>query len=270
MIKNKKIAIPFLIWTLIFIIVPLFLLIRYAFTDSSGEFTFENIERFFSSMYLGIMWHSIWMAALATIICFFLGYPIAFILSQKGFRDKSVLLFIFVVPMWLNFLVRTYAWLFILGANGVLNTVLTFLGLEPVRLLFTDTAVLLGLVYTFLPFMILPIYTSLQKIDDRIIEASRDLGSNVFQVFLRIIFPLSLPGIASALTMVFMPAVATFLVSNILGGRQYFLIGNLIEQQFLTVGNRHFGSALALILFTLIIVVNVIFSYINKEEKYET
>ena len=268
--KSRKLAIPYLIWVLIFTITPIVLLTRYAFTNNSGQFTFENIERFFSRVYLGIMWHSIWMAALATLVCFVLGYPIAFILSQKGFRDKTILLFIFVVPMWLNFLVRTYAWLFILGANGVLNNILGFLRLEPVRLLFTDTAVLLGLVYTFLPFMIFPIYSSLQKIDDRIIEAARDLGSNGFKLFLKIILPLSLPGLASALTMVFMPAVATFLISNILGGRQYFLIGNLIEQQFLTVGNRHFGSALALILFICIIAFNIIFSYINKEEKYET
>jgi spermidine/putrescine transport system permease protein len=266
-IKSKKLAFPYIIWVTIFTIIPMFLLIRYAFTTNQGNFTLSNIERFFSPLYLGIMWHSLWMAAMATIICFFLGYPIAYILSQKEYKDKTILLFLFVVPMWMNFLVRTYAWLFILGFNGILNNILRLFGLEPIRMLSTDGAVLLGLVYTFLPFMIFPIYSSLQKIDERIIEAARDLGSNSFQLFLRIIFPLSLPGIASALTMVFMPAVATFLISNILGGAQYFLIGNLIEQQFLTVGNRHFGSALALILFVLIIVFNIIFSYLSKEEK---
>ncbi|MCL1924248.1 MAG: ABC transporter permease [Defluviitaleaceae bacterium] len=266
-LKSKKIAIPYLIWILIFTILPIFLLMQYAFTNNQGNFTFANIERFFNPLYLGIMWHSIRMATMATVICFFLGYPIAYILSQKAYKDKTILLFLFVVPMWMNFLVRTYAWLFILGFNGVLNNILRFFGFEPIRLLFTDGAVLLGLVYTFLPFMIFPIYSSLQKIDERIIEAARDLGSNRLQLFFRIIFPLSLPGIASALTMVFMPAVATFLISNILGGGQYFLIGNLIEQQFLTVGNRHFGSALALIMFALIILCNVIFSYLSKEEK---
>jgi len=188
-------------------------------------------------------------------------------LASKAYQSKSVLIALFVVPMWMNFLVRTYAWTFILGNQGLLNNLRVLVGLERRQMMFTDGAVLLGLVYTFLPFMIFPIYSSLQKIDPQIVEGARDLGANTYHVFRRIIFPLSLPGVASGVTMVFMPAVATFLVSNLLGGAQYILIGNLIEIQFLNVGNRHFGSMLALILFVLIIACNLLLSRLQKEEE---
>ena len=264
--KSTKLAIPYLIWMLIFTVVPLLLLVHYSFTDSDYNFTLDNFVRFFNPLYLGILRQSFVMALQATAICFIIAYPVAYILSTKEFKDRNILVFLFIVPMWMNFLVRTYAWFFILGNNGFLNNVLRALGLPTLHILFTDAAVLLGLVYTFLPFMIFPIYTSLQKIDPKVIEAARDLGANNLEVMRRVIFPLSLAGIASGLTMVFMPAVATFLISNILGGGQYMLIGNLIEQQFLVVGNRHFGSVVSLILLAMVLVCNIILSSPNKEE----
>jgi len=255
---------------IIFTVVPILLIVHYSFTVTAGgvtSFTFGNIIRFFDSLYLTILWRSIVLAVQATAICLLLGYPVAYILAQREFRDRNMLIFLFVVPMWMNFLIRTYAWLVILGNNGVLNTVLRFFGLPTVQLLFTDGAVLLGLVYTFLPFMILPVYVSIQKIDQSLVEGAQDLGANGFNVFRRIILPLSLPGVVSGLIMVFMPAVATFVVSNLLGGGQFMLIGNLIEQQFLLVGNWHFGSALALILMILIVLCNVLLSFISKDTK---
>ena len=266
-LKQKLLASPFLLWVFIFTIVPIILMVNYGFTHSDGSFTLDNLTRFFSPLYLGVMRQSFELAILATVICFFISYPVAYILASKAYQSKSVLIALFVVPMWMNFLVRTYAWTFILGNQGLLNNLRVLVGLERRQMMFTDGAVLLGLVYTFLPFMIFPIYSSLQKIDPQIVEGARDLGANTYHVFRRIIFPLSLPGVASGVTMVFMPAVATFLVSNLLGGAQYILIGNLIEIQFLNVGNRHFGSMLALILFVLIIACNLLLSRLQKEEE---
>ena len=271
--KSKALAYPYILWMIIFTVIPILLIVHYSFTVTSGNvtsFTFNNIIRFFDPLYLNILRRSIVLAAQATGICLLLGYPVAYILAQKEFRDRNILIFLFVVPMWMNFLIRTYAWLVILGTNGVLNGVLTFFGFPPIQLLFNNGAVLLGLVYTFLPFMILPIYVSIQKIDNSLVEGAQDLGANGFNVFRRIILPLSLPGVVSGLTMVFMPAVATFVVSNLLGGGQFILIGNLIEQQFLLVGNWNFGSALALILMILIVLCNVLLSFLNKESKEDT
>ena len=265
--KTTKLIIPYLIWMFIFTVIPLILLVHYAFTTGAGTFTFENLTRFFSPLYLNILRRSFSLAIQATLICFVIAYPVAYILSTKEYRDRNVLVFLFIVPMWMNFLVRTYSWMFILGSNGILNNTLRFFGLDPVTIMFTDTAVLIGLVYTFLPFMVFPIYSSLQKIDQKIIEGAQDLGADTFDIIKRIIFPLSLPGIASGLTMVFMPAVATFLISNLLGGGQFILIGNLIEQQFLSVGNRNFGSMISIILLALTLICNFFLSNMSKEEE---
>ena len=264
---QKLLATPYLLWMLMFTIVPILLMVHYGFTHNDGSFTLEHLTRFFSPLYLGIMRQSFELAMIATMICFVIAYPVAYILSSKAYQNKTVLIALFIVPMWMNFLVRTYAWTFILGNQGLINNLRVMMGLERQQMMFTDGAVLLGLVYTFLPFMIFPIYSSLQKIDPQVIEGAKDLGANTYHVFRRIIFPLSLPGVASGVTMVFMPAVATFLVSNLLGGAQYILIGNLIEIQFLNVGNRHFGSMLALILFVLIIGCNLLLARLQREEE---
>lgn len=263
--KTTKTAYPYILWMGIFTIIPILLVVHYTFTDPWGNITIANVLRFFDPLYLSILQRSARLALQATVICFLIGYPVAYILASKDYRDRNILIFLFVVPMWMNFLIRTYAWFAILGRHGVLNNFLALFGIDPLLILFTDTAVLLGLVYTFLPFMILPVYVSIQKIDDSLIEGARDLGANSFNVFRRIIVPLSVPGIISGLTMVFMPAVATFLVSNLLGGAQVVLIGNLIEQQFLLVNNWHFGSAVALILMALIVLFNLFLSVFNKE-----
>jgi spermidine/putrescine transport system permease protein len=208
---------------------------------------------------------SIKLALICTACCFLLGYPVAYIMAGKDFNDKSFILFLFMVPMWMNFLLRTYAWLTILERNGLLNVLLNFLGLPTVDLLYTDAAVLLGMVYNFLPFMILPIYTVLKKMDNSIIEAAQDLGANSVSVFFRVVFPLSLPGVVSGITMVFMPGVSTFIISNLLGGSQYMLIGNLIEQQFLRVGDWRFGSAIAAVLMVLVLLSMAVFSLVDRK-----
>jgi len=250
----------------IFIVAPLLIVLWFSITDTGADgrtvFTLYNFVRFFEPsfegqpffqrIYVAVLMRSIWLAAISTAVCFVLGYPLAYALA-KFYSHKSFLLFLFLVPLWMNFLLRTYAWLTILEQNGVLNAVLTFLRLPTVDILFTDTAVVLGMVYNFLPFMVLPIYTVLRDMDSSIIEAAQDLGANKIQVFTKVVFPLSIPGVISGITMVFMPGVTTFVISNLLGGGQFILIGNLIEQQFLRIGDWQFGSAMSVILIILIL-----------------
>ena len=280
---KKLFVYPYTAWLTIFIIVPLLLVFYYAVTiitpDGNTALTlshfrifFEGItpnEPFFQRLYIRVAVHSVYLALLSTIICFVLGYPLAYILASKGFRDKSFLLFMFVAPMWMNFLVRTYAWLTILERHGLVNAILQRFGLPIIDILFTDAAVLLGMVYNFLPFMVLPIYTSLVRMDGKLIEAAQDLGANPVHVFLRVVFPLSVPGVVSGITMVFMPGVATFIISNLLGGAQYFLLGNLIEQQFLRVGNWNFGAVVAVVLMIMMIISMAILRYADRGELRE-
>ena len=274
---------PYMVWLAIFVVVPLLLVVYYAFTTSApdGQMTFSTAhfvqffqgltpgEPFFQRLYVRVAVHSVYLAFLSTIICFVLGYPLAYILASQGFRDKSFLLFMFIAPMWMNFLVRTYAWLTILERHGLVNALLQRLGLPIIDILFTDAAVLLGMVYNFLPFMVLPIYTSLVRMDKRLIEAAQDLGANPVNVFLRVVFPLSIPGVVSGITMVFMPGAATFIISNLLGGAQYFLLGNLIEQQFLRVGNWNFGSVVAVVLMVLMLISMAILRYVDRDVEEE-
>jgi spermidine/putrescine transport system permease protein len=216
-------------------------------------FTLDNYRRALEPMFIGNIYFSIYLALISTLICFALGYPVAYIMSRKEYEDKSLLLFLFLLPMWMNFLVRTYAWVTILEINGVLNTFLTFFGLQTIQILYTEKAVVLGMVYNFLPFMILPIYTVLKKIDNSYIEAAQDLGADKIEIFTKIIFPLSLPGVIAGVTMVFLPSLTTFIISEILGGGMILTIGNVIERQFLFVGDWHFGSALSMILILIIV-----------------
>ncbi len=228
--------------------------------------TLRHFARAFEPVYLKVIARSIQLAAISTIVCFCLGYPVAYIMSSKEYSKNTTLLFLFLVPMWMNFLLRTYAWLSILEHNGLINSLLSFIGLPKLNLIYNDFAVLLGMTYNFIPFMILPIYTVLKKIDHSIIEAAQDLGANGFNVFLRVVFPMSLPGVISGVTMVFMPAVTTFVISNLLGGGQYILVGNLIEQQFLKVYDWNFGSAISVLLLLIIFVTIVIFSFTETDE----
>ncbi len=266
--RKKASTYPYLIWSTIFVIIPLLLIIVYAFTtNTTGDITFtlDNFKRVFEPIYLQVLLRSIKIAAISTFFCFLIGYPIAYILASKEYKHKSFLLFLFIVPMWLNTLLRTYAWLTILETNGIINNLLAFFGFEKVQFLYTDGAVILGMVYNFLPFMILPIYTVLTKIDKSIIEAAEDLGANNKQIFRKIIFPLSMPGVISGVTMVFMPALTSFVVPNILGGGQFMLVGNLIEQQFLRVGDWNFGSAISVVILCIMVVTMYIFGAFDKD-----
>lgn len=252
-----KISSPYIIWSGLFIIIPLFLIIFFAFTRSDNgtyTFTLQNFEELMQPMYFRIFYRSLKLALISTILCLLIGYPAAYIIAKSKASRQSVLLMLVIIPMWMNFLLRTYAWSAILGRNGVLNTILTSIGLPAMNILYTDTAVMLGMVYNFLPFMIIPIYTILTKMDQDLINAAKDLGANSAQVFTKVIFPLSMPGVVSGITMVFMPAVSTFVISKLLGGGQFMLIGNLIEQQFMSVGDWHFGSAISIFMMIVILI----------------
>lgn len=249
---------PYLVWISMFVIIPILMILGFSLVsvNSNGnmQFSFENFSRAFDPTYISVLGRSLKIAVEATVICFVLGYPMAMILSKMAPKYRTFAVMLFVLPMWMNFLLRTYAWMTILGKNGVINGILSFFGLPNVTFLYSEGAVLLGMVYNFLPFMVLPIYTVLTKMDKSLIEAAEDLGGNKKTVFLKVVFPLSVPGILSGISMVFMPAVSTFVISNLLYGGQYMLIGNLIEQQFLVVNDWNFGSAVAMILMLLILV----------------
>ena len=252
-----RISSPYIIWSGLFIVIPLFLIIFFAFTKSDNgtyTFTLNNFKELMQPMYFRIFYRSIRLALISTVLCLLIGYPAAYIIAKSKASRQSVLLMLVIIPMWMNFLLRTYAWSAILGRNGVLNTILTAIGLPAMNILYTDTAVMLGMVYNFLPFMIIPIYTILTKMDQDLINAAKDLGANSRQVFTKVIFPLSVPGVVSGITMVFMPAVSTFVISKLLGGGQFMLIGNLIEQQFMSVGDWHFGSAISIFMMIVILI----------------
>lgn len=254
--KMKIFSYPYMLWLAIFIVVPLILVLLYAVTVTEGgsiTFTIENLRRFLDPNYIDVLWISIKLALETTVITLILGYPIGMIIAKEKPSRRNTMILLFVIPMWMNFLLRTYAWLTLLGKNGIINYFITLLGFEPMNLLYNDGAVLLGMVYNFLPFMVLPIYSVLAKIDYSLIEAAEDLGANKYQIFTKVTLPLSVPGIITGITMVFMPAVSTFVISRLLGGGQYMLIGNLIEQQFLWVGDWHFGSAISIIMMIFIL-----------------
>ena len=252
-------ATPFIVWMVLFTLAPIVLVVIYSLTDASGAFTLDNFAAFLDPIYINVLLRSIGMALLCTLICLLIAYPAAYFLSQKDIDKKGVLILLFIIPMWMNFLLRTYAWLTLLESNGLItsavNRVLSWFGVQQeVRLLYNYGAVLMGMVYNYLPFMMLPLYTVLSKMDGSVIEAAEDLGANRLHVFTRVIFPLSLPGVASGITMVFMPAVTTFVISRLLGGAQFKLFGDLIEQQFLFTGNWNFGSAMSLVMMVLLLV----------------
>lgn len=271
--KFSKHGYFYIIWMAIFIAIPLLMVVYLAFTTgdsqsiSSANFSLENFKRFFTPMYLEVLKKSIQLAFISTIICFLLGYPVAYIISKAKLKNRNILILLFVIPMWMNFLLRTYAWLTLLGKNGIINLFITKLGFQPLDLLYNDTAVLLGMVYNFLPFMVLPIFSVLTKMDNSLIEASWDLGANRLKTFLKVIFPLSIPGVISGITMVFIPAVSTFVISSLLGGNKTYLIGNLIEQQFRYTGDWHFGSAMSIILMVFILISMALTSRFDKDKE---
>lgn len=255
--KTSLAAYPYFAWSALFIVIPLLIVLFFSFTTKTStgySFSLENYTRLFSSQYFNIFARSIWLAFISTILCLIIGYPVAYIISQMKLSRRNFLIMLFILPMWMNFLLRTYAWMPILGKTGIINNILDKIGIAPISFLYNDGAVLLGMVYNFLPFMVLPLYTILIKMDQDLINAAADLGANRFKIFLKVILPLSLPGIFSGITMVFMPAVSTFVISRLLGGGQFMLLGNLIEQQYTTMGDWNFGSAISIFMMIIILI----------------
>ena len=255
--KTSLAAYPYFAWSALFIVIPLLIVLFFSFTvqtDSGYSFSLENYSRLISSQYFNIFLRSIWLALISTILCLIVGYPVAYIISQMKVSRRNFMIMLFILPMWMNFLLRTYAWMPILGKTGIVNNILSKFGIGPISFLYNDGAVLLGMVYNFLPFMVLPLYTILIKMDQDLINAAADLGANRFKIFLKVILPLSIPGIFSGITMVFMPAVSTFVISRLLGGGQFMLLGNLIEQQYTTMGDWNFGSAISIFMMIIILI----------------
>ena len=252
-IKKQLLAGPYLIWIIGFIILPLFMIVYYAFKGSDGGFTFEYVAAIAQHTNIKALLLSLRLGIICTIICLVLSYPLAMILNGLKIKNQSFVVFVFMLPMWMNFLLRTLAWQTLLEKNGVINSILAFFHLPQQSIINTPGAIVLGMVYNFLPFMVLPIYNVLAKIDKDVIYAARDLGANEFQTFTQIIFPLSIPGIISGITMVFVPALTTFVISDLLGGSKILLIGNVIEQEFKQGSNWHTGSGLSLVLMIFII-----------------
>ncbi|HIQ73624.1 MAG TPA: ABC transporter permease [Candidatus Cottocaccamicrobium excrementipullorum] len=251
--SKKLLAGPYLLWMIGFTIIPLALIVYYGFTDRSGAFTLENILAIATAEHAKALWLSLALSLTATVVCLLLAFPLAMVLRSRGRGAGGVIVFIFILPMWMNFLLRTLAWQTLLEKNGVINGILSALHLPSQNLINTPGAIVLGMVYNFLPFMVLPIYNVLSKIDDNTINAARDLGANSLQTFLYVLLPLSVPGIISGITMVFVPALTTFVISSLLGGSKILLIGNVIEQEFTRGSNWNLGSGLSLVMMVFIL-----------------
>lgn len=260
---KKYLIAPYVIWSFIFVMIPLILLIVYSFTEQvDGKFIFslDSYAKFLDPLYVDMLLRSFRLAFITTIVCFVAAYPLAVILNSKEFSNKTIILILIVLPMWMNSLMRTYAWMILLENKGVVNNILNFLGIPTQQFLYGESAIIFGMIYNFFPFMILPIYNSISKIDNALIEASYDLGANKFVTFKRVILPLSMPGVITGVIMVFMPSLTTFMITRLLGGGQVVLIGNMIEEQFTRTNNWGFGSALSMILMAIILVSIVFFS----------
>ena len=262
----KVLSLPYIVWMIIFILVPLVMVAVFAFTNENGSVTIDNISNV--GQYSNIFVRSIWLALIATAICLVLAYPVAYILSRMEKHKQGTMLMIVMLPMWMNFLLRTYAWMTLLGNNGIINHLLGLVGLGPYKLINTSGAVVLGMVYNYLPFMILPLYSVMEKIDKSVIEAASDLGCNRGSVIFKVIVPLSLPGITSGITMVFVPAISTFIISRMLGGGSNLLIGDLIEMQFLGNSyNPHLGAAISLVLMIIILVIMTVMNQFSPDDQ---
>ncbi len=252
--KFSDLAIPYIVWAVIMLALPVLLLVFYAFTDSgngmiSFVFTLSHFRKFFTDPdFLRVLWKSVAIALKTTVLCTLLGYPVAYFIANSEEKVRGRLILAITLPMWINMLVRTYAWIGILSKGGPVSAFLSLFGLKDVELLYTEAAVLIGMVYNFLPFMILEVNTSLCKMDRSLLDAGNDLGANAVQRFLKITLPLSVPGVVSGISLVFLPAVSSFFIPKLLGGGSYFLIGNVIENQFITVGEWNFGSAISMVM----------------------
>lgn len=266
-VMQGMLSAPYTVWAMLFILVPLVFIAYYAFTDDNFNFTFDNISRFFNAIseitaadgsvtkvrtYILIFRRSVRLAVISTLICFLLGYPIAYIISRMKPKTQKTMITVIMIPMWMNFLIRTYAWMTILQDTGILNTFLGRLGIGPFHIIGTQSAVVIGMVYDYLPYMILPVYSVMAKLDVKLIEAAYDLGCNSLGVLRRVIFPLTVPGVISGITMVLIPSVSTFYISQKLGSGKFFLIGDAIEGQYIA-NNLHFAAAIAFIMMIVLL-----------------
>ena len=273
---------PYSVWSLLFVIVPLVFVAYYAFTDNSFSFTTENITRFFTATsnmiqddgtttevrtYLLIFGRSLKLAVISTLACLVLGYPIAYIMARAKEKTQKTMVTLIMIPMWMNFLIRTYAWMTILQDTGIINGILTKVGLNPIHVIGTETAVIIGMVYDYFPYMVLPIYSILVKLDVKLLEAARDLGCGTVSVLRSVVFPLSMPGVVSGITMVLIPSISTFYISQKLGNGKFFLIGDAIEGQYVA-NNLHFAAAIAFILMLILLVGMAIVKYVAAKYVY--
>ena len=273
--KKSLLSTPYILWTILFTIVPLLIILIFSLSASSKignlsmDFTLDRYVQFFEPIYADVFFRSIKLSLYSTAFCLILGYPVAYIIANKKMKMRNFLILFIILPQWTNFLLRTYAWMSILKDNGPINAFLINIGLikEPLTLLYTDGAVLMGMIYNFLPYMILPIYTVILKIDKAYVEAARDLGASGSTTFRKIILPLSMPGIVSGIIMVFMPAISTFVISDLLGGGHSMLMGNLIQNQFLAARNWQFGSAISMILIFIILITMLVLNRYSSSDK---
>ncbi len=276
--KLSRFAIPYVIWMALFVVAPIVLVVVYAFSNAEGGFTMENFSRM--GTYAVVFGRSFKLALIATFICLVIGYPVSYMMSKEGEKFQRAAMVLIMLPMWINFLLRTYSWMSILENNGLLNQIfqkiglirlyngLTGAGLSYFPMMNTQGAVVLGMVYNYLPFMILPIYSVIVKLDGSLVEAARDLGADGVNVFRRVIFPLSLPGVLSGITMVFVPSVSTFAISKMLGGGTELLLGDLIEQQFLGGAyNPQLGAAISLVMMVIVVVCMVVMNRFGEGEE---
>lgn len=266
----RRLVYPYLVWMGIFIGLPMFLIVMYAFTTPGNEtvsfvFTLENFKRFFDPIFVNVLLRSLTVAGITTVLCLIIGYPMAYMISRLSPRFQVLMMLFVTIPMWINTLIRTYSWISLLSDNGIINTFLVKLGIGPFKMMYTDFSVILGMVYTFLPFMILSIYSQLAKMDHSLLEAAADLGASKLKSFLKVTFPLSIPGVVSGITLVFLPSVSSFIVPQLLGGGSYMLIGNLIEKQFIVTAEWNFGSAISLLMTFVIFISMALIRYFDKD-----
>ncbi len=264
-LSSKLLASPHIVWSALFIIAPLIMVAYYSFTDADGNFTFENIQAL--SGYKEVFLNSIWYGIVATLICLIIAYPTAYLIARSKARVQSTMIMLVMLPMWTSLLVRTYSIMSLIENTGIINTLFEKIGMGPFRMINTSGAVVLGMVYDFLPFMILPIYSVLTKLDNRLIEAAHDLGANKITVLTKVILPLSRSGILSGITMVFVPSVSTFYISQKLGGGNFALVGEVIEGQFVTSNNFNLGAALSLVLMVLILICMAVMNRFSGDEE---
>ena len=278
----RAVLAPYSVWSVLFVVVPLIFIAYYAFTDNSFAFTTENITRFFTATsnmvqedgstrevrtYLLIFLRSLRLAVISTLVCLLMGYPIAYIMARAGEKAQKTMVTLIMIPMWMNFLIRTYAWMTILQDTGIINGILGKFGISPIHIIGTESAVIIGMVYDYFPYMVLPIYSILAKLDGKLLEAARDLGCGTLSVLRRVVFPLSLPGVISGMTMVLIPSISTFYISQKLGNGKFFLIGDAIEGQYVA-NNLHFAAAIAFILMLILLVGMTVMKYVTTRYVY--